>query len=248
MKRLTGIFVCGLAAMMWICPAGVKGGTPEYPENGDCFDVFENTGDEVFTVSDLYTYTGPYCTGTKTAVMAKGDPTDDVNIAPGGSKVFWLGQAQSVTYSYMMNGKEVEFDENINRDLSDQTCAAFDSDSPGLFAIDFGASGGQPLPPIGLPQIILGGAGHMEGGIYDWITFYDVTASGGMIERDPLGHPLSPVLPDGTQVWMVCPFREKFFKVAGYETLTADLNDDKIVDLIDLAIMAEQWLEEEIVP
>ena len=41
--------------------------------------------------------------------------------------------------------------------------------------------------------------GKIEGGVYDCVTFYDVSASDGLIERDVLGTPTSPLL-DGETV------------------------------------------------
>jgi len=243
MKQSIEIKVCCLSVIMLICTAWVKGGTAENPEVGDIIDVVENTSDQILTISDLYTYSDPYCMGTKTTILAKGDPSDDINIAPGSEKTFYLGQCQSCTYSYMLNGKEVEFDETWDNNLSDQTNAVFDSDYPGLFAIDFSAAGTGPLPPIGIPQLISGGTGHIGGGGYDWIKFYDVNDSDGMIERDPLGNPISPVLPDGISVTLVIGYNVKLFKLVGHQTLSADLSGDGIVNFLDLTIMAEQWLE-----
>jgi hypothetical protein len=36
--------------------------------------------------------------------------------------------------------------------------------------------------------------GKIEGGTYDCVTFYDVTTSDGLIERDAFGNPTSPLL------------------------------------------------------
>lgn len=236
-------FICFLSMLLVVgFPVLLKGGTQEHPEAGDVIDEIENITDQPLTISDLYTYSGQYCTGTKTTIMAKGDPTDDITIAPGGTKIFYLGKCQSVTYSYMWNGKEVEFDDTWDYNLSDQTNAQFGSDFAGLFAIDYSGAGVGPLPPKGEMQLIGGGTGRIASGLYDWITFYNVTASDGMIERDPLGNPLSPVLPDGTLVFLIAGYNVKIFKVTGHETLKADINGDNFVNLLDLAIMAEQWL------
>jgi len=226
----------------------VKGGTAQNPQAGDIIDEITNTSDQPLTISDLYIYSGPYCTGTKTTIMAKGDANDDITIAPGGAKIFYLGQCQSSTYSYMWNGKEVEFDDTWDYGLSGQSGGGFDSSYAGLFAIDFSAAATGPLPPIGAPQLIGGGAGHIAGGLYDWFTFYDVSDSNGMILRDPLGNPVSPVLPDGTTVIPVFTYNIEIFKLVGHQTLTADLNGDHIVSFFDVAILADQWLDEEVLP
>jgi len=244
MKWAININMFWLLVMMLIGTAWLEGGTAEKPEAGDVIvELGPNDTGEIFTVSDIYTYSGPYCTGTKTTIMAKGDPTDDVHIAPfGGTKSFYLGKCQSYTLSYMWQGKEVETDDTWDINLSDQSGGVFDIDYVGLFAIDFSKAGAGPLPPRGALQFINGGSGHIGGGGYDWITFYDVTASDGMIERDPFGNPISPVLPDGTVVRLVIGYNVKLFKLAGHQTFSADLNGDGRVDLLDLAIMAEQWL------
>ena len=247
MRRCIEMNVCCLLVILLIGSVSfVRGGTAANPESGDIIDEIENTSDQPLTISDIYTYSGAYCTGTKTTIMAKGDPTDDITIAPGGTKIFYLGKCQSSTYSYMLNGKEVEFDDTWDMSLSDQSGSSFDCVFAGLFAIDLSGAGTGPLPPKGIAQVIGGGAGHIAGGSYDWITFYDVTASDGMIERDSVtGNPISPVLPDGTEVVSVCPFNVKIFKLSGHQALTADLNGDNFVNFKDLAIMAEQWLSGE---
>ncbi|MBN2513444.1 MAG: SUMF1/EgtB/PvdO family nonheme iron enzyme, partial [Sedimentisphaerales bacterium] len=244
MDKSIAIKVCCLSVLIVISTGWLQGGTAEKPEDGDVMvELGPNDTGEIFTVSDLYTYSGSNCTGTRTTIMAKGDPSDDVHIAPfGGTKTFYLGQCQSYTLSYMWQGKEVETDDTWDTDLSDQAGGVFESDYAGQFAIDFSSGGAESLPPLGIAQTIGGGAGHISGGGYDWITFYDTTAGGGMIERDPLGNPISPFLPDGTSVKLVIGYPVKLFKLAGHKTLSADLNGDQQVDLADFAIMAEQWL------
>jgi formylglycine-generating enzyme required for sulfatase activity len=94
-----------------------------------------------------------------------------------------------------------------------------------------------------VPQLIAGGGGHIEGGLYDWITFYNTTASGGMIERDAVGNPISPVLPDGSLVTAVFLYDVLTFEVvAGNNCPPADLTGDCFVDFNDFALMAAQWL------
>ncbi len=91
--------------------------------------------------------------------------------------------------------------------------------------------------------MIAGGAGHIMGGVYDWITFYDTTASGGMIERDGLGNLTSPPLPSRSVVTAVFLYDVIIFEVVeGDGCPSADLTGDCFVDFNDFTIMANQWL------
>lgn len=238
------IWVTGMVCVMLVAGAAwVYGGTAENPEEGDIIVKVDSKNDEIVTVSDLYSYSGPYCTGTRTTHLAKGDPSDDVHIVPHGMKSFYLGQCQSWTISFMYQGKEIEMDSSWDENMSEQSSACFDSNFGGLFAVDYGlSSGAGPLPPVEVPQMIAGGAGHIEGGEYDWITFYDATANGGMIERDASGNPISPVLPDGTLVTAVFLYDVVTFELVSNNCPTADLSGDCKVGLADLAIMASQWM------
>ena len=235
-----------LISLFVLCAAGaalVYGGTAQNPEDGDILVKVVSENDEIVTVSDLYSYSGPHNTGTRTTHLAKGDASDDVHIAPHGTKNFYLGQCQSYTISFMYQGKEIEMDIGWDENMSDQSMACFDSDFGGLFAVDYDVlSGAGPLPPVGAPQIIVGGGGHIMSGVYDWITFYDVTASGGMIERDGLGNPISPVLPDGSLVTAVFLYDVVTFELARNNCPSADLTGDCFVDYEDFALMANQWL------
>ena len=143
MKRVIVIKAYCLSFLILISTGWLQGGTAEKPEDGDVMVILgPNDTGETFTVSDLYTYSGPNCTGTRTTLMAKGDPSDDVHIAPfGGTKTFYLGQCQSYTLSYMWQGKEVETDDTWDTDLYDQAGGVFDSAYAGQFAIDFSAGG-----------------------------------------------------------------------------------------------------------
>jgi len=181
-----------LMSLVVLCAAGTAlAGTAENPQDGDKLITVRSENDEVVTVSDLYSYSGPSGTGTRTTHLAKGDSNDDVHIAPHGTKTFYLGQCQSYTISFMYQGKEVEMDGDWGASIGRQSRACFDSSFGGLFAVDYDVSGGEgSLPPLEVPQLIAGGGGHIESGAYDWITFYNTTASGGMIERDALGNPI----------------------------------------------------------
>jgi len=218
-------------------------GTAENPQDGDKLITVRSENDEVVTVSDLYSYSGPKGTGTRTTHLAKGDSNDDVHIAPYGTKSFYLGQCQSYTISFMYQGKEVEMDGDWGASIGRQSRACFDSSFGGLFAVDYdGSGGGGSLPPLEVPQLVASG-GHIVGGVYDWITFYNTTASGGMIERDGLGNPISPVLPDGSLVRPVFLYDVVTFEVvAGNNCPSADLTGDCFVDFNDFALMADQWL------
>jgi hypothetical protein len=219
-------------------------GTAENPEDGDKLITVRSENDEVVTVSDLYTYSGPSGTGTRTTHLAKGDSNDDVHIAPHGTRSFYLGQCQSYTISFIYQGKEVEMDGDWGASIGPQSRACFNSSFGGLFAVDYDSSGGEGLlPPLEVPQLIAGGGGHIVSGAYDWITFYNTTASGGMIERDGLGNPISPVVPDGSLVRAVFLYDVVTFEVvAGNNCPSADLTGDCFVDYEDFAIMANQWL------
>jgi len=173
------------STVVFLTATVVLAGTAENPEDGDKLIVVRSQNDEIVTVSDLYSYSGPHGTGTKTMHLAKGDFNDDVHIAPHGTKSFYLGQCQSYTISFMYQGKEIEMDVDWASNLGRQVRACFDSSFGGLFAVDYGnSSEGGSLPPLHVPQWIVGGGGHIESGLYDWITFYNTTGSGGMIERD----------------------------------------------------------------
>jgi len=233
MKTLLLIILVVLSAA---CAA--LAGTAENPQDGDKLITVRSE------VSDLYSYSGPKCMGTKTTHLAKGDSNDDVQIAPHGTKTFYLGQCQSYTISYMYQGKEIEQDVDWAENLIKQSRACFDSSFGGLLAVDYDNSGGEGfLPPLEVPQLIAGGGGHIEGGLYNWITFYNTTASGGMIERDGLGNPISPPLPDGSVVTAVFLYDVVTFEVvAGNDCPSADLTGDCFVDYEDFALMADQWL------
>ena len=87
-----------LISLVVLCAAGtalVCAGTAENPQDGDKLITVRSENDEIVTVSDLYSYSGPKGTGTRTTHLAKGDSRDDVHIAPHGTKTFYLGQCQS---------------------------------------------------------------------------------------------------------------------------------------------------------
>ena len=234
-----------LISLVVLCAAGAAlAGTAENPQDGDKLITVRSENDEIVTVSDLYSYSGPKGTGTRTTHLAKGDSNDDVHIAPHGTKSFYLGQCQSYTISFMYQGKEVEMDGDWGANIGRQSRACFDSHFGGLFAVDYDVSGTEgSLPPLEVPQLIAGGGGHIVSGAYDWITFYNTTASGGMIERDAVGNPISPLLPDGSLVTAVFLYDVVTFEVAaGNNCPSADLTDDCFVDYEDFALMANQWL------
>src|SRR3989337_2202273 len=163
MKTLLLIILVVLSAA---CAA--LAGTAENPQDGDKLITVRSENPEIVTVSDLYSYSGPKCMGTKTTHLAKGDSNDDVQIAPHGTKTFYLGQCQSYTISYMYQGKEIEQDVDWAENLIKQSRACFDSSFGGLLAVDYDNSGGEGfLPPLEVPQLIAGGGGHIEGGLYN---------------------------------------------------------------------------------
>ena len=233
-----------LMSLVVLSAAGTAlAGTAENPQDGDKLITVRSENDESVTVSDLYSYSGPKGTGTRTTHLAKGDSNDDIHIAPHGTKSFYLGQCQSYTISFMYQGKEIEMDGDWGASIGRQSRACFDSSFGGLFAVDYDGSGGEgALPPLEIQQLIAGG-GHIVSGVYDWITFYNTTASGGMIERDASGNPISPVLPDGSLVTAVFLYDVVPFEVVeGDNCPSADLTGDCFVDFNDFALMADQWL------
>ncbi len=155
--------------------------------------TIKNNSGAVRTLSDLYTFSGTNNTGTKKEILKKGDASDDVNIAAGGTKNYDVGDAKSFTISWMEGGKEVETD--TNSDTFTFTEKGFITVAllgyPGLHAIAFADVIG-PLPPVGYTGPIVNG--KFLDPAYEWITFYDTTESDGLILRDHEGNPISPLV------------------------------------------------------
>lgn len=234
---LLSVFALCVVRLPWVCA-----GTAENPEDGDKLIRIVSMNDEIVTVSDLYSYSGPHCTGERMTHLAKGDASDDVHIAPYGTKHFYLGQCRSYTISFMYKSKEIEMDTTFDEHLSRRSRAGWESNFAGLFAVDYDVSDrDELLPPVGAPQIVLGD-GHIVGAEYEWITFYDTTATGGMIDRDAEGNPISPPLPDMTTVTPVFEYDVVVSEVTGVDCPEADLTGDCSVDFKDFALMASQWL------
>ncbi|MBW7906280.1 MAG: hypothetical protein LC135_04635 [Phycisphaerae bacterium] len=156
--------------------------------------VKNNTGHAV-TLSDFYTFTDEKNSQGKKELMKKGDASDDINIAAGGEKNISVeDNVKSITISWLNSaGKEVETDAKAaDFTIEPSGLAMFTPQGyDGLYAMISERSTG-PLPPEGSPILVVDG--KIAGGLYDWITFYDATASDGDILRDPEGNPISPLL------------------------------------------------------
>ena len=162
-----------------------------------------NPGPGIMTLSDLYAFSKEKNQGDKTEILKKGDATDDVNIAAGGQKNYDVGNAKSMTVSWMVDGKEVENDVPAkDYKLALAAVDGFD----GLYAVDFAEIGGR-LPPIGYASVIFNG--KFANPAFGWITLYDTTASDGFIMRDADGNPISPRL-NGVRAPVVSHYNIRF--------------------------------------
>lgn len=156
--------------------------------------VIRNKGRNHIRLSDLYAFAGANNTGARTVVMRKNNNADDVNIAINGRKSITVPDGtRSVTVSMRKNGKEIETDINLGAlpiDLAYMTPMGANPD----VAVVFDEAGGA-LPAIGAILPIVGG--RLADPQFDWITFYDASATGGFIERDSAGAILSPLWSSG---------------------------------------------------
>jgi hypothetical protein len=161
--------------------------------------AIENKSNKAITLSDLFTFTDANNTQGKKTVLKKGDNTDDITIAAKGQTVIRIDDnAQSITISWLnSSGKEVESDKKVSDFATApdiMTMFAIAPAWPGEYSMTFDPASGDP-PPDESKQAVDGG--HIDGGAahrYDWITFYETTASNGTILRDGAGHPISPLL------------------------------------------------------
>ena len=168
------------------------------PVYSKTIEIKNNSGHTV-TLTDLIAYPGDKNQGTPTPILKKNDPNDDVNIANGGQKNYNIENAKSVTISWKnSSGVEVETDAGTGpfEITEDKLLAMFDSSFGGSYAIDYNPPYQIPPAESSVFNVI---DGKIEGSVYDCATFYDVTASGGLIERDAFGNPTSPLL-DGETV------------------------------------------------
>jgi len=155
----------------------------------------KNSSSETRTLSDLFAFSKSNNTGVKTTLLKKGDASDDINIAAGGTKnIEAPAGTDSFTISWMKDGKEVEAD-YPDRAGVDVTLAMFISPGFGgdvaVAFDDFITSDVTPVPAGGfLGQVVDGTlVGSPE---FEWFTFYDTSASDGFIDRDADGVPISP--------------------------------------------------------
>ncbi len=154
--------------------------------------TIKNTSNEIRTLSDIYAFSEPLNKGTRTMIKARGDASDDVHIAPGGTKNYDAPRGtDSLTISWMLDGKEVEDDvpdgSDVDIELAMFSSPGFDGD----MGVAFDDAPGL-MPQQGFVGLVAGGTlvGFPE---YAWFSFYDTSDSGGFIERDDLGIPTSPL-------------------------------------------------------
>lgn len=165
--------------------------------------VTNSTGGAV-TLSDFTSFANANNTGAAKVQLKPKDAADDVNLAIGGTKNFDIGADKSLTISWL-NSKGVEVETSLKP--TDFTiypkylAAMFDSNAPGSYAIalDYGAANANNLPALGTTSV-LGAGGHIAGGAYDWVTFYDTSATDGDFSFSSSGAILNPVLSSGTEV------------------------------------------------
>jgi hypothetical protein len=160
-----------------------------------------NNSGKVLTLSDLYSREA--AGKVSTTHLKKGDSKDDISLANGGKKDFTVpDKHKHFTVSWLNNeGKEVETDTDLtNFEITAQNLVMFDVGTDvGQHAILFDALQGA-VPAEGSAWTIRNGKIVGDGGLYDWITFYDTTAGDGFIEYDDGGNVLSPLLPSGVAV------------------------------------------------
>ncbi len=163
---------------------------PAATANADLIRV-KNTSNGVRTMSDLYAFSESNNKGVRTDIKLRGDATDDVNIAAGGTKNFEApAGTDSFTISWMVDGVEVESD-YPEKPGTDVELAMFVSpDYNGELGIAFDGAHGL-VPSEGFVGQVVDGflVGSPD---YEWFAFYDTTLSDGFIERDDMGVPISP--------------------------------------------------------
>ncbi len=165
-----------------------------------------------FVLSDLIIFQLPELRGRSITILEKDDPSDDVTIQPGEEFQPELNlpegfQVSSFTSSYLNSaGQEIEVDTPFFGDplvinSGEVQFPFFETNTDVLYAVNFDVALDNELPAIeesfGLDDF---GKIDVDGDIFDWITFYDVSATDGFIDRDEQGNPISPFLSAGTQV------------------------------------------------
>jgi hypothetical protein len=172
------------------------------------------------------------------------NPADDINLYNGQGIAFdvpFNSERYTVSWQNPDNRKvQTDFTMPDEVNLAHFQCTAgYYSD----YSIDYDSNGNDwtdannyLLPPVGTPGT-LNAFGHIAGGQYNWITFYQ----GNQIIRDPNGNPTNSKLPVGTQVQATF----KYKAVISERALDGDLNRDGKVNMSDLADFAADWLESE---
>lgn len=170
------------------------------------------------------------------------NPADDITLDCNKSTTFDVPfNVQRYTISWLNpDNNEVQTDFTIEGDIN---LAHFQCISGyyGDYSIDYDVNDWTDannflLPPVGTPGT-LDVFGHIAGGQYNWITFYQ----GKEIIRDPNGSPINSKLPVGTQVQATFKYNAALHE----RMLEADFNRDGKVTMADFRNFAENWMEKE---
>ncbi len=162
---------------------------------GNAVRFFNTSRTKPATLSDLYAFSMTKNRGDRTEILKKNDPTDDIVIAPRGTKNITVPNGtKSLTVSWMRNGQEVETDVPMPRQGGVPLRFAFlyrPGGASGDIAVAYDDAPG-PVPEEDFFGTVTNGKidGYPE---FDWFTVYDTSASDGFIERDPDGVPISPL-------------------------------------------------------
>jgi len=147
------------------------------------------------TLSDLFAFPRAKNQGDRTEILKKNDPSDDIVIAPRGTKNITVPDGtRSLTVSWMRNGQEVEADVPVPSTPGVPLRLAFLQRPGGLsgdIAVAYDDAPGA-VPDEDFFGTVTAGKidGHPE---FAWLTIYDTSASDGFILRDPDGVPISPL-------------------------------------------------------
>ncbi len=146
------------------------------------------------TLSDLYAFSQQMNQGVKTEILKKGDPTDDINIAPRGFKNITVPNGtRSLTVSWMRNGQEVESDVPMPHPAIPLRLAFLTKPGgvSGEIAVAYDNAPGA-VPEEDFIGTVTNGKidGRPE---FSWFTIYDTTLTDGFIVRDPDGVPINPL-------------------------------------------------------
>jgi hypothetical protein len=183
-RRMTGWLAIVLAVVLigtWLA----------VPASAETLVIRNEMGPSV-TLSDLYFFSEKNCQGTEFKIYAMNDDLDDIEIPAGESiSVEFEAAFKSFRISWKnSDGKELEMD--TNRTVAVINANLYQYDALDRRVAFLASDEGGPLPPIGTPEPVVNG--RIVGGAYDWLQFFDTTASSGVILYDGLGSPISPPL------------------------------------------------------